>query len=96
MTGGEGAGGLLAEAVVAVSVHRPDIRDDVLGGNPAGEAAVETGRRWALDEPGTRASCEIDMFSPGSPADDAKCEVTLCVTPVSLRRCTINARSRSH
>lgn len=32
-------------ASVAVSLHRPDIRDDVLDGKPAGEAAVEAGRR---------------------------------------------------
>ena len=43
-TGGEGVLGLLAEAGVAVSLRRPDIRDDVLGGNLAGEAAVETSR----------------------------------------------------
>ena len=34
--------------------------------------------------------------SRASPADDAKCEVTLGVTPVSLRRFAYNARSRCH
>ena len=79
-----------------MSLRRLDIRDDVLGGNPAGEAAVKTGRRWALDEPGTRASCEIIVFSPDSPADDAKCEITLGAIPVSLRRFAYDARSRCH
>ena len=51
---------------MAVLLRRPDIRDDVLGGNPAGEAAIKTGRRWALDEPVIQASCEINVFSPGS------------------------------
>ena len=50
VTGGEGARGLLAKVGVNVSLRRPDIRDDVLGGEPAGEEAIETGRRWALDE----------------------------------------------
>ena len=50
---------------MAVSLRRPDIREDVLGGNSAVEAAVETGRRWALDEPG-RASRELNVFPPGS------------------------------
>ena len=45
-----------------MSLRRPDIRDDVLGGNLAGETAIETGRRWALDEPATRAPCEINVF----------------------------------
>ena len=49
-----------------MSLRRPDIQEDVLVGNAAGEAAVETGRRWALDEPGTRASYEINVFSTGS------------------------------
>ena len=54
---------LLAKIGVTVSLRPPDIRDDVLGGDPAGEAAIETGRRWARDEPIIRASCEIDVFS---------------------------------
>ena len=66
MTGGEGARELLAKISVTVSLRRPDIRNDVLGGDPAGEAAVETGRRSALDEPVVRASCEINVFSPGN------------------------------
>ena len=65
-TGGEGARGLVANAGVAVSLRRPDIPDDVLGGNLAGEAANEPGRRWAFHEPVTRASCKISVFSPGS------------------------------
>ena len=66
VTGGEGAGGFLGDEGVAVSLRQLDIRDDVLGGNPAGEAAVETGRGWVLDKPGTRESCENSMFSSGS------------------------------
>ena len=54
---------------VAVSLRRPDIRDDVLGQDPAGEAAIETGRRWALNEPVTRASCDINVFYPGNAVD---------------------------
>ena len=50
---------------MAVSLRRPDVRDAVLGGNEADEAAVEAGQCWALDEPGTRASCAINVFSPG-------------------------------
>ena len=42
------------------------MRNDVLGGDPAGEAAIETGRRWALDEPVIRSSCKINVFSPGN------------------------------
>ena len=29
-------------------------------------AAVEAGRRWAMDERGTQAPCEIYVFSPGN------------------------------
>ena len=66
VTGNEGARGLLEQAGVAVSLCRLDIRDEVVGGNPAGEAAIEICRRWQLDEPRTRASCELNMASPGS------------------------------
>ena len=45
VTGGGGVRGLDVEANVAVSLRRPDIRDDVLGGRPAGGTAVEAGRR---------------------------------------------------
>ena len=47
-------------------LRRPNIRNDVLGGNPAGETAIENGRPWALGEPVSRASCEINVFSPGN------------------------------
>ena len=87
---------LLAKTGVAVLLRRPNIRNDVLGGNPAGETAIENGRPWALGEPVSRASCEINVFSPDSPADDAMCEVTLGVIPISLRRFAYDARSRCH
>ena len=45
VTGGEGACGLLVEAVVDASLRQPGIRDDVLGKETASEAAVEADRR---------------------------------------------------
>lgn len=42
---GEGACEIDAEENVSVSLRRPDTRNDVLGARPAGEAAVEAGRR---------------------------------------------------
>ena len=72
VTGNEGARGLLEQAGVAVSLCRLDIRDEVVGGNPAGEAAIEICRRWQLDEPRTRASCEIIGFPPAVLAADAR------------------------
>ena len=65
MTDGEGARGLLAKTGVVVSLRRPDIRDDMLGVNPAVEVSIELRRRWALDEPVTRASSETNVFFPG-------------------------------
>ena len=45
VTGGGGARELAEDTRVAMSPRRADIRDDVLGGRPAGEAAVEACRR---------------------------------------------------
>ena len=45
VTGSAEAGGNDAEAGVAVSLRRPGIWDDVLGGKLSGEAAIEAGRR---------------------------------------------------
>ena len=64
-----------------MSLRRPDIRDDVLVRDLACEEAIDTGRLWALDEPATRASCEINVFGP---AIDALRKVTAGVIPVSL------------
>ena len=45
VTGGRGARGFDVESGMAVSLRLPGIRDGVLGGKPAGKAAVETGWR---------------------------------------------------
>ena len=47
-----------------MSLRRPGILDAVMGEKTVGEAAVEAGQRCALDESGTRESCEVDAFSP--------------------------------
>ena len=46
-----------------MSLCWPGIRDNMLGGKPAGEEAIEAS---APDETGTRESCEINVFSPGT------------------------------
>ena len=44
VTGDESARGVATVAGVDLSLRRPDVRDDVLGRRPAGEAVVEAGR----------------------------------------------------
>ena len=58
-----------------MSLRRQDVRNDVLGGDPASEAAIENGRRWALGEAVIRTSCEINVFaSERMPGEGARAE----------------------
>ena len=63
--GSEGARELVAVARCAVSINLGRLPVPVVNVRGAG-AAIEFGRRWALDERGTRTSCEVYDCFPGN------------------------------